>query len=112
MSFFSELPASWRTDVVVRRSGGHGPRGAPLPPVEIVVRDCLIGPRSSTEPVAGSSLASSDMSIFRDPDPAFAFEPADRIIVPVGALNAGEWSVDGRSKEFPLGSETPIRAGV
>ena len=52
------------------------------------------------------------MSIYRDPDPSFQFQPADQIIVPVGALNAGTWSIDGRSKEFPLGTETPVKAGV
>lgn len=108
----ASFPAFWRTNVTVLRAGGRDPKGNPLPAVEISVADCLIGPRSTTEPVAGTSLASSDMSIYRDPDPAFKFQPADRIIVPEGALNAGEWSIDGRSKEFPLGSETPVKAGV
>lgn len=108
----SRFPAHWRTSVTVLRAGGRDPKGNPLPAVEIPLADCLIGPRSTGEPVPGSSLTASDMSLYRDPDPAFTFQPADRIIVPEGALNAGEWSVDGRSKEFPLGVETPVKAGI
>lgn len=108
----ASFPKSWRTSVTVLRAGGRDPKGNPLPAVEIPLADCLIGPRTTTEPVTGTSLTSSDMSIYRDPDPNFKFQTADRIIVPVGALNAGEWSVDGRSKEFPLGVETPVKAGV
>lgn len=108
----ASFPKSWRTDVTVLRSGGRDPKGNPLPAVEIAVKDCLIGPRSTGEPVPGSNLSSSDMSIYRDPDPLFKFLPADRIRVPEGALNSGEWSIDGRSKEFPLGTETPVKAGI
>lgn len=108
----SRFPKHWRTDVVVRRSGGTDPKGYPLPAVEIEVKDCLIGTRSTSEPVPGSSLTSSDLSIFRDPDPSFQFQPSDQVIVPDGAMNAGVWSVDGRQLDTPLGSETPVKAGV
>lgn len=108
----SGFPEEWRTDVTVLRSGGRDPKGNPLPPAEIVVLNCLIGPRSTGEPVPGANLTSTQMSIYRDPDPAFKFQPGDRIRVPEGALNSGEWSIDGRSKEFPLGTETPVKAGL
>lgn len=107
----SHFPASWLTSVTVLRDGGRDPKGNPLPATEIPLDRCLIGPRSTGESVAGSSLTSSDMSIYRDLDPTFRFQPADRIRVPAGALNAGEWSVDGRPKEFPLGVEVPVKAG-
>lgn len=108
----SRFPASWRTDVVVRRNGGTDPKGYPLPDAEIPVSGCLIGARSTNEPVPGNSLTSSDMSIYRDPDPAFRFQPDDQVVVPEGAMNSGTWSVDGRQMDTPLGCETPVKAGV
>jgi len=108
----SRFPAEWRTDVVVLRGGGRDPKGNPLPVREIPLKDCLIGPRTTGEPTDGSNLTSSEMSIYRDPDPSFRFQPSDRIRVPEGALNAGEWSGDGRPQEFPLGVEFPIKAGA
>jgi len=112
MGIVARFPKSWRTDVTVLRVAGRDPKGNPLPASEIQVPDCLIGPRSTNEPVTGVSLSSSDMSIYRDPDPTFQFQAADRIVVPTGALNAGVWSVDGRPMEFPLGTETPVKAGA
>ena len=103
------FPASWRTDVVVLRGGGRDPRGNPLPVEEIPLADCLIGPRSTTEGER-FMVTSTDMALYRDPDPEFSFRSSDRIRVPEGARMAGEWAVDGRPLEYPLGVHVPIRS--
>lgn len=107
----AKYPAAWRTEVIVIRGGGRDDRGNPRPVEEIPLADCLIGPRSTADAGGTSDLTSSDMSLYRDPDPAFKFQPTDRIRVPAGAANAGDWSVDGRPKEFPLGVEVPVKEG-
>lgn len=107
----SRFPASWLTEIVVMRGGGRDDRGNPLPIEEITLEQCLVGPRSTTERAGRDDLTSSAMSIYRDPDPNFRFLPTDQIRVPDGALNSGDWSVDGRPKEYPLGVEVPIKEG-
>lgn len=107
----SRFPASWRTNITVLRGGGRDSNGNPRPVVEIPLAGCLIGPRSTGESGIQSDVTSSEMSLYRDPDPVFKFLSTDRILVPDGALNAGEWVVDGRPKEFPLGIEVPLKAG-
>lgn len=109
MSIVRSFPADWLTDVTVIRSGGSDRRGNPLPAEEIHLTDCLIGPRSTSEQ-DGSMVTSTDMALYRDPDPDFSFRSTDRIRVPEGARMAGEWAVDGRPLEYPLGVHVPIRS--
>lgn len=105
----NSFPADWRTDVVVLRSGGRDAKGNPLPVEEIPVKDCLIGPRNTSESNDFSMVASTEMAIYRDPDPVFSFHATDRIRVPEGQRMAGVWAVDGRPLEYPLGVHVPIR---
>jgi hypothetical protein len=99
------FPKNWRTDVVVLRGGGRDPKGNPLPTVEIPVEGCLIGPRSTSEPLDRSDTAESNVALYHD---AFLFLSKDRIRVPEGNRMAGEWSVAGRPGEWPLGVEVPL----
>lgn len=103
------FPADWLTDVVVLRGGGRDAKGNPLPSEEIPVTDCLIGPRNTSEE-DGSMVVSSEMALYRDPDPNFRFHSNDRIRVPDDARMAGMWAVDGRPMEYPLGVHVPIRS--
>ena len=110
MRIVRSFPKEWLTDVVVLRSGGRDPKGNPLPVEEIAVTDCLIGARATSEPGGFSMQVSTEMALYRDPDPEFSFLPSDRIRVPDGSPMAGEWAVDGRAMEFPLGVHVPIRS--
>lgn len=104
------FPADWLTDVVVLRGGGRDAKGNPLPSEEITVRNCLIGPRNTSESGDFSMVVSSEMALYRDPDPEFRFRSTDRIRVPEDARMAGDWAVDGRPMEYPLGVHVPIRS--
>lgn len=104
------FPDDWRTDVIVLRGGGTDRRGNPLPIEEIHVSDCMIGPRNTAEVEGFSLVSSTEMALYRDPDPDFRFHGTDRIRIPDGAAMAGEWAVDGRPLEYPLGVKVPIRS--
>lgn len=112
MGIVARFPRSWRTSVTVVRGGGRDHMGNPVPASEVVLADCVVGPRSSGEPMVQGDVVSSELSVYRDPDPAFRFLSTDKIIVPEGALNAGTYEVDGRPHEFPLGVEVRIREGA
>lgn len=101
LSLLRLLPVSWKTVVTVIRSDGRDAKGNPLPVVEIDVLDCAVGPRGSDDPVDRSDVSASTASLYRDP--GFTFLSTDRIRVPAGARMAGEWSIDGRPDEWPLG---------
>lgn len=105
-SLVKRFPKSWRTDVVVIRGGGRDAKGNPLPSQEIPVRDCLIAPRATAEPLDRSDVTSSTAVLYRDP--GFTFLPADRVRVPTGARMAGVWAVDGRPGEWPDGVEVGL----
>lgn len=109
MGIVSRFPAAWRTDVTVLRGGGKDPKGNPLPVTEITVTDCILGARSTSDPVDHSEVVSSTAVLYRDP--GFTFLPADRIRVPVGARMAGTWQVDGRPGEWPYGWEIGLVMG-
>jgi hypothetical protein len=108
-SLVKRFPKSWRTDVVVIRGGGRDAKGNPLPSQEIPVRDCLIAPRATAEPLDRSDVTSSTAVLYRDP--GFTFLPADRVRVPAGARMAGVWAVDGRPGEWPDGVEVGLVMG-
>jgi hypothetical protein len=104
----SSFPKSWRTDVVVIRGGGRDAKGNPLPAQDIPVKDCIVGARATAEPLDHSDVVDSKAVLYRDPDPGFTFLPSDRVRVPAGKRMAGEWSVDGRPGEWPLGVEVGL----
>lgn len=105
MNILGRFPKSWKTDVVVVRSGGRDAKGNPLPTQEIPVAGCLIGLRSTADPVDRSDLVTSTAVLYHE---GFVFLSTDRIRVPVGARMAGEWSVDGRPGEWPHGVEVGL----
>src|SRR5690625_5969900 len=94
MSIVRMFPADWLTDVIVLRGGGRDPRGNPLPTEEIPVSDCLIGPRATSE---GEQfmVTSTDMALYRDPDPEFSFRSTARIWCPRAQERAAQWSERG-----------------
>lgn len=100
------LPKSWLVAVTVLRGGGRDAKGNPLPTTEIAVTGCLIGPRSTADPIDRSDVVDGKAVLYRGP--GFRFLSTDRIRVPDGALMAGEWSVDGRPGEWPFGSEVGL----
>jgi hypothetical protein len=100
------VPKSWLTNVIVLRNGGRDAKGNPRPAVEIPVSKCLIGARSTADPVDQSDGIDGKAVLYRGP--GFRFLSTDRIRVPDGALMAGEWSVDGRPGEWPFGSEVGL----
>lgn len=108
MGIVKSFPKSWRVDVVVLRSGGRDAKGNPLPTSEIPVKDCILGPRATTDPVDRADMVDGKCVLYRDPDPDFTFLSTDRVRVPTGARMAGDWSVDGLPGEWPLGVEVGL----
>lgn len=111
MGIVRRFPRSWRTDVIVLRGGGRDTQGNPLPVVEVPVKDCIVGPRMTADPIDRSDATDDKVYLYRDLDPAFSFLPTDRVRVPAGARMAGDWSVDGRPGEWPLGVEVGLVPG-
>lgn len=104
------IPGSWRTDVVVVRSGGRDKRGIPLPSEEFHRPGVLVAPRATSDPVDRSDVTSSTAVLY-DTDVSFRYLSTDRVRVPDGARMAGEWMVDGRPGEWPAGTELGLRLG-
>lgn len=109
MSFVTRFPAEWLTDVVVERSGGRDSRGNPLPVVSLPVTDCLVGQRSTSDPIDRSDVVSGKAILYRDK--GFEFLSTDVVNVPDAHRMGGRWSVDGRPAEWPTGSEVGLVAG-
>ena len=107
MNILKRFPKSWRTDVVVIRSGGRDKKGNPLPAQEIPRPSVLVAPRATAEPVVRSDVTSSTAVLYDD-DTSFAYLSTDRIRIPAGARMAGEWSVEGRPGEWPPGTEVGL----
>lgn len=103
------LPRSWKTDVVILRGGGRDPKGNPLPVVEIPATGCLVGARSSAEPVDRSEVTDGKAVLYREFEKDdIVFLHSDRVRVPAGSRMAGDWSVDGRPGEWPFGWEVGL----
>lgn len=100
------FPPEWITDVTVLRGGGRDSKGNPLPVVELLATDCIIVPRSTSDPVDRSDVVDGKAVLYRDP--GFTFLPTDRVRVPTGGLMAGDWSIDGRPGEWPFGVEVGL----
>lgn len=103
------FPKSWRTSVMVRRSGGRDRRGNPQPEQAVEVHDCLIAADTSSEGDGFDDSVQSRATLYRDPDPGFKFQPTDRIVVPEGQRMAGAWQVSGEPAEWPLGVAVPLK---
>ena len=108
MGIVKMYPKAWRTDVIVIRGGGRDNKGNPLPTQEIPVRDCLVGARATAEPLDHSDVVDSKAVLYRDLDPGFSFLSTDRVRIPAGKNMAGDWSVEGRPGEWPLGVEVGL----
>ena len=104
--FLGMFPKLWRVTVTVVRSGGRDAKGNPTPSFEVTLPDCLIAPRATADPVDRSDVVDGKAVLYRGP--GFRFLSTDRIRVPVGALMAGEWSVDGQPGEWPYGVEVGL----
>jgi len=102
------FPKAWRVDVIVLRGGGRDAKGNPMPPEEIQLVDCLVGPRMSVDPRTASDVPDSDVYLYRNPDPDFRFQSTDRIRIPAGKRMAGDWAVNGRPAEWPIGVEVGL----
>lgn len=110
MGLVGMLPRSWRVSPVVLRGGGRDPKGNPLPVVEVPVTvPCAYAPRATADPVDRSDVVDGTSVLYADP--GFQFFPKDRIRIPVGSRGAGEWMVDGRPKDWPLGTEVGLVMG-
>jgi len=108
MRMVQHFPAEWLTEVVVLRGGGRDREGNPLPVEEIPLADCLVGSRSTENPVDRADLTRTEGILYRDL--GFNFRHTDRIRIPDGTwLAAGEWAVDGDPKRWPMGWEVPLR---
>lgn len=106
----SGFPEEWRTEAVVLRGGGRDAKSNPLPVAQIpVVPPCAFAPRATSDPNDHSDVASTTGVLYCDP--GFTFLPKDRIRISAGFPGAGEWMVDGRPKEWPLGWEIGLVAG-
>ena len=110
MDIISFLPGFWSGAVTVLRGGGRDSKSNPLPVEEIPVSKCLVGPRSTAEPNDFSEIVDSTAVLYRTVDDGFRFLPSDRVVVPDGARMAGEWSVDGRPSEWPMGVEVGLKS--
>lgn len=108
MGIVKMFPKSWRTDVIVFRGGGRDTKGNPLPTQEIPVKDCIVGARATADPLDHSDVVDSKAVLYRDSDPDFSFLSTDRVRVPAGKKMAGDWSVEGRPGEWPLGDEVGL----
>ena len=102
----ARFPKSWRTDVIVVRSGGRDAKGNPLPSFEIPVPDCIVAPRATSDPVDRSDVVDGKAVLYRDL--GFTFRSTDGIRIPEGALMAGTWAVDGSPGEWPFGTEVGL----
>ncbi|WP_461169269.1 hypothetical protein [Arthrobacter sp. Z1-15] len=108
MGIVKMFPKSWRTDVIVIRGGGRDNKGNPQPTQEIPVKDCIVGARATADPLDHSDVVDSKAVLYRDSDPGFSFLSTDRVRVPAGKKMAGDWSVEGRPGEWPLGDEVGL----
>lgn len=109
MGIVDSFPADCRVEVIVIRRGGRNSQGDLKPETRIPVPDCIIAPRSSEQSGKASDATTSEMYLYRDPDPGFAFASTDQILVPQGSLMDGLWDVGGRPMQTPLGVEVRLK---
>lgn len=100
------LPKSWKTDALIIRNGGRDNKGNPKPDTEIPITGFLIAPRATSDPVDQSDVVAATVVGYHA---SFGFQSTDRIRIPAGKRMAGDWSIDGLPKEWPHGSELPLK---
>lgn len=101
------FPDAWKTAVTVTR-GGRDAKGNPVPGEDHVVRGCLIGWRSTDDPVDRSDLTEDRAVLYAD-DPLADIQDDDLFDVPVGPWPSGKFQTDGTIKPWPMGLEVPLR---
>lgn len=98
----------WKTDVLVKRSGGRDAKGDPIPGTEHTVTDVLVVASESSEPIQDRAEDPSTSAVAYGPvgaDVRFT----DRIVVPAGHLMAGTYEVVGDPAFYPLGTVVGLR---
>ena len=98
----------WKTDVLVKRSGGRNAKGDPTPGSEHILADILIAPSESSEPISDRAEDPSTSAV------AYAavgadVKSTDRVVVPAGHLMAGTYEVIGDPAFYPLGTVVALR---
>lgn len=109
MNPLTHFPPDWKTDVEVSRAG-RDRKGNPLPPTTHIVADCLVGWRSTVDPVDRADLSSDNAVIAAQV--GSDFRNGDHVTIPDGPWPSGEWIVDGSPRPTPLGMEIQIRRGA
>ncbi|QCP08234.1 hypothetical protein FDF08_09765 [Micrococcus luteus] len=94
--------------IAVYSGGGRDRFGEPLPESRVEIPECLIAPRSTTEPQERSDLDGSRGVIYVQSE--HTFHGSDRVEVLTGS-HRGLWEVDGVPTLWPDGWEIPIRRG-
>jgi len=110
------LPASsitamfdgWKTDVLVKRSGGRDAKGDPTPGSEHTLPNWLIVPSESSEPIADRAEDASTSAVGYG-EVGADVKSTDRVIVPAGHLMAGTYEVNGDPAFYPLGTVVGLR---
>lgn len=103
------FPKTWLTAVTVLRSGLDA-KGNPLPESSHAIGPCLVGWRSTQDPVDRSDLTTDTAVAYCD-DPAADIVAGDRVTIPPGPWPYGEFWVDGSVKPWQMGLEIPLRRG-
>lgn len=106
MNVTSQFPAGWKCTVTVHRSGGRNSDGDPVPPTDHDVSDCLVGRRSTKDPIDRAELTDT-AAILYGPG-RMDVRSTDTITVPAPHWMAGEYAVDGDPGFWPLGTEVPL----
>lgn len=106
LDFADEFP-EWVTDVQVVTSGRDA-NGNPIGGPPAILKDALVVPRATSEPLDRSDLTETS-GVLYDTHPEIPIRSTSSIVVPDGHRMAGTWAVDGDSGAWPLGRETPLR---
>lgn len=102
-SILDRYPKSWLTPATIFRGGGRTAQGLPAPETQVELRRVLMAGRTSAEPVDRSEVTDGNAILYADPGTVILH--SDRIRIPAGSRMAGDWSVEGRPSEWPLGVE-------
>lgn len=102
----SRFPEEWRCTVAVSR-GGRDAKGNPLPAEPHDVEDCLVGWRSTEDPVDRSDLTDDTAVLYHDGP--VDIRDGDLFDVPDGPWPSGKFQTDGTVKRWPMGVEVPLR---
>lgn len=104
-------PRRWRTSVEVLSGAGRDLNGVRRPETVSVLRDVLVAPGSSTEPLAESTspgTVTEDTASLYTP-PGTVVRATDRVRVPDSHPLAGTWQVVGAASPWPKGVVVALR---